>query len=69
MRTNPGAGTIGVYVGSRRVARISLVSRRTHVTTVLVSSRATGAMAGSRVTLRVETSGRTVAIDGAAVLP
>jgi hypothetical protein len=69
VRTNPGAGTIGVYVGSRRVARISLVSRRTHVTTVLVSSRATGAMAGSRVTLRVETSGRTVAIDGAAVLP
>ena len=68
VRTARGAGTLGVYVGSRRVASLSLASSRTRLTSLTLSSRVTGAMTGQRITLRVETSGRTVAVDGVAVL-
>jgi len=68
VRTVRGGGNLGVYVGTRRVASVSLASTRTRLTSVTLSSRVTGAMSGQRITLRVETSGRAVAVDGVAVL-
>ena len=67
VRTSRGAGTLGVYLGSRRIATVSLASSRTRFTTVRLSSRVTGALVNRVVTLRVLTSGRTVAVDGVAI--
>ena len=62
------AGKLGVYVGKRRVAVINLASTRTRLASVTMSSRVTGVLNGARVTLRVETSGHAVTVDGIAVL-
>jgi hypothetical protein len=68
VRLGKGAGKLGVYVGRRRVAVINLASTRTRLTSVTMSSRVTGVLNGARVTLRVETSGHAVTVDGIAVL-
>ena len=61
-----GGGRLGVYVGARRVAVITLSARRTTPVLRLITVRLTG----QRVLLRVESPGSAgVVVDGFAVRP
>lgn len=60
--TCPSCGTLAVYVGSRLVGRISLVSNGTHNRVVKLLPRFTTRSA--TVSVRVLSSGRTVIVDG-----
>ncbi|MGE3813100.1 MAG: M4 family metallopeptidase, partial [Candidatus Nanopelagicales bacterium] len=61
----PGGGTIGVYVGTKKVATVSTSA------TTAVSKRtvyvATGKLTGANIRLKVESPGTGVAVDGLSV--
>jgi hypothetical protein len=61
-------GSIGVYVRNKRVAVISLATTGSAKYRQLIDLHLSG-LAGVPVVLRVETSGKYVAIDGVAVRP
>jgi hypothetical protein len=61
-RTGPGYGTIGLYVGSTLVGRLSLAASTSHYRAVLFAPRF-GLRSGT-VTVKVLTSGKPVPIDG-----
>jgi hypothetical protein len=64
VRTAPGAGTVGVYVGAKLVATWSLASTKAAFVTKTVVT----ALAGQRVTVKVLKAGKAgVAVDGWAV--
>ena len=68
VRTRAGGGTLGVYVGTRRVATISTVGTSRTVA-FRYGSTVTGSLTGQKITLKVETAGSPVTVDGLAVLP
>jgi hypothetical protein len=61
-------GSIGAYVRNKRVAVISLATTGSAKYRQLIDLHLSG-LAGVPVVLRVETSGKYVAIDGVAVRP
>ena len=63
-----GGGSVGVYVKGKRVALVSLATTRSAKYRQLIDLRLPG-LTGVPVVLRVETSGKYVAIDGVAVRP
>jgi len=63
-----GGGSVGVYVRGKRVALVSLATTRSSKYRQLVDLRLAG-LVGVPVVLRVETSGKYVAIDGVGVRP
>ena len=68
LRTKPGGGKVGVYVGSTRVALVSTASTTKKDKVLVTVSKAT--LSGATVKLKVETAGTSgVSIDGLVVKP
>jgi hypothetical protein len=61
-KTCPGCGTVGVYVGTKLIGKLSLAAASTHYRAVLLLPRF-GLRTGT-VTVKVLTSGRPVIVDG-----
>ena len=58
----PACGLVAIYVGSTRVAKVSLASAKTHYRSVVLLPRFT--YRAATITLKVLSSGRLVQIDG-----
>jgi hypothetical protein len=64
-KTCRGCGTVGVYVGSTLIGRLSLAAASTHYRAVLLLPRFRGR--SGTVTVKVLTSGRPVTLDGVVI--
>jgi hypothetical protein len=64
-KTGPGYGTVGLYVGSTLIGKISLAASTVHYRAVLLLPKF--ALRSGTVSVKVLTSGKPVAIDGLVV--